>query len=224
MASSAKPPPEDDRFGTRRRGIGGSLTFVAPAVDTRPVGPPDLAALDRLFESQRSTRRCWCMAFCTTRSQFAVGWFGGGNRSRFEAMARANTTPMGILASVAGEPVGWCACGPRFRYAVATSGRSKIMSGRPPDEDHSVWLLPCLFVRADRRGLGITYTLVGAAVELARSEGASAIEGWPLARSERQSADAFFGREQVFEDLGFRCVERPTPQRAIMRLELRHPG
>ena len=31
----------------------------------------------------------------------------------------------------------------------------------------------------------------------------------------------FFGREQVFEELGFNCVERPSPERVIMRLELR---
>ena len=131
-------------------------------------------------------------------------------------------TPMGILALVAGEPVGWCACGPRSRYVVATSGRSKVMGSRARAEDESVWLLPCLFVRAGHRGQGITYALVHAAVELARRQGAFAIEGWPLAREVRQSADAFLGREEVFEDLGFQCIERPSPQRAIMRLEL--PG
>lgn len=79
----------------------------------------------------------------------------------------------------------------------------------------------CLFVRAGRRGQGVTHALVRAAVELACREGASAIEGWPLAGSERRSDDAFVGREQVFEDLGFSCVERPSPERVIMRLELR---
>ena len=59
-----------------------------------------------------------------------------------------------------------------------------------------------------------------AAIELAGREGALAIEGWPVAGSDRQSPDAFLGREKVFEDLGFSCVERPSPQRAIMRLEL----
>jgi hypothetical protein len=61
---------------------------------------------------------------------------------------------------------------------------------------------------------------VRAAVELARREGASAIEGWPVAGSDRRSADAFLGREKMFEELGFSCVERPSRQRAIMRLEL----
>ena len=51
----------------------------------------------------------WCMAFCVTRSQFAAGWLNGGNQRRFGAMAAASSTPMGILASRAAEPVGWCA-------------------------------------------------------------------------------------------------------------------
>ncbi|HEY6683445.1 MAG TPA: GNAT family N-acetyltransferase, partial [Propionibacteriaceae bacterium] len=198
----------------------GSLLFVSADIDTRPLGSKDLPDLARLFESQRTTRRCWCMAFCVTRSQFATGWLNGGNQRRFGAMAAASSTPMGILASQGAEPVGWCACGPRSRYVAATSPQSKIMRNRAPDEDEIVWLLPCLFVRAGRRGQGVTHALVRAAVELARGEGASALEGWPLARSERRSDDAFLGREQVFEDLGFNCVERPSPERAIMRLEL----
>ena len=192
-------------------------------IDTRPVGPEDLPDLARLFESQRTTRRCWCMAFCVTRSQFAAGWLNGGNQRRFGAMAAASSTPMGILASLAAEPVGWCACGPRSRYVAATTARSKIMQDRARDEDEIVWLLPCLFVRAERRGQGVIHALMRAAVELARREGAAAIEGWPLAGSERRSGDAFLGREQVFEELGFSCVDRPSPERVIMRLELRQP-
>ena len=53
------------------------------------------------------------------------------------------------------------------------------MRNRTRDEDEIVWLLPCLFVRAGRRGQGVTHALVRAAVELAGREGASAIEGWP---------------------------------------------
>jgi GNAT superfamily N-acetyltransferase len=198
----------------------GSVRFVTAEVETRPVGQPELTDLARLFESQRNTRHCWCMAFCQTRGQFAAGWLTGRNRRRFEALAMSGPVPMGILASMAGEPVGWCACGPRSRYAAAIGGRSRIMCHRASDEDESVWLLACLFVRDGYRGQGVTYALVGAAVELARREGAVAIEGWPSSGSARHAADAFLGREKVFEDLGFSCVGRPSPQRAIMRRQL----
>jgi GNAT superfamily N-acetyltransferase len=169
------------------------------------VGQPELTDLARLFESQRNTRHCWCMAFCQTRGQFAAGWLTGRNRRRFEALATSGPVPMGILASMAGEPIG---------------GRRRIMRHRATDEDESVWLLACLFVRDGYRGQGVTYALVGAAVELARREGAVAIEGWPSSGSARHAADAFLGREKVFEDLGFSCVGRPSPQRAIMRRQL----
>jgi GNAT superfamily N-acetyltransferase len=193
---------------------------VAPAaVVTRPVGPEDLDDLATLFSGSRNTRHCWCTAFCTTRSQFTLGWLTGRNRQHFESMARASQVPTGVLASSSGEPVGWCACGPRSRYAVADRGRSKLLRDRDRDEDDRVWFVACMFVRADHRGDGVTYALVRAAIELARREGAPAVEGWPVVGPDR-TADAFVGRERVLEALGFHVVARPAPRRSIMRLEL----
>jgi GNAT superfamily N-acetyltransferase len=190
------------------------------AVDTRPLGRDDLGDLASLFKTQRNTRACWCMAFCTTSAQFTVGWVTGGNRRRFEAMASESGPPMGILASMSGEPVGWCACGPRSRYLAAMEGRSSLLKGLKREEDEAVWLLPCLFVRPENRSQGVSFQLIRAAIELARLEGASAIEGWPAARSDRRASYGFVGRETVFEDLGFQCIVRPSPDRAIVRLDL----
>jgi GNAT superfamily N-acetyltransferase len=102
---------------------------------------------------------------------------------------------------------------------MAGSGAA-LLDDRVLSEDDDVWLLPCLFVRAGHRSRGVTYTLGRAAVELARSSGATAIEGWPTSESGGTSADSFLGREKLFDDLGFRCIARPTSRRAIMRLEL----
>lgn len=71
------------------------------------------------------------------------------------------------------------------------------------------------------RGYGVTHVLVRAAVDLARQHDALAVEGWPLVASTPRSGDAFVGREEVFRAAGFGCVDRPTPQRAVMRLDLR---
>lgn len=189
-------------------------------VETRPVGPGELSVLADLFRSSRNTRHCWCMAFCTTRTQLALGWFGGGNRRRFEAVAAADPHPMGVLATVDGEPVGWAACGPRSRYPVAIDPRNPLTAVMERREDDLVWLTPCLFVRPGHRGTGITYALVRAAVALAADHRAQAIEGWPVAGPDPQLGEDFVGREKVFTDLGFAVSDRPSPTRVIMRRDL----
>ena len=125
---------------------------------------------------------------------------------------------------MAEEPVGWCACGPRSRYTAAIGGRSRLLAGRPRDEDDDVWLLPCLFVRPKNRGLRITVPLLRAAVALARQQGATAVEAWPLATGVRRPGDEHIGGEALFTRLGFRSVQRPDADRALMRLDLTELG
>jgi GNAT superfamily N-acetyltransferase len=193
---------------------------VVGEVDVHAVGPDQLDAVRALFDGERATRHCWCMAFCGSGWQFAAGWYGGGNRRRFEALTVTSRSAMGVLASVGGEPVGWCACGPRSRYSAAIKGRSSLLAGRPREEDEDVWLVACIFVDSRHRGLGVAIPLLRAAVSLAQDEGASAIEAWPLAAGVRRLEYDHVGRERVFARLGFRCIQRPTAERAIMRLEL----
>jgi GNAT superfamily N-acetyltransferase len=195
------------------------VRIVPAAVQTRPVGPGELADLTDLFGSTRNTRHCWCMAFCTTRTRLALGWFGGGNRRRFAAMS-TDPVPMGVLATVDDEPVGWAACGPRSRYLAATDPTNTLTAVMQRGEDEIVWLVPCLFVRPGHRGTGITYTLLRAAVTQAAEHHAVAIEGWPVAGPDRRPGEEFVGREKVFADLGFRALDRPSPTRMIMRRDL----
>ena len=187
---------------------------------TRAVGTADLADLATLFAGSRSTRHCWCTAFCASSTQFATGWFGGGNRRRFAELAASSPHPMGVLASVGDVPVGWCACGPRSRYTAAINGRSQLLHSRQRAEDDQVWLVACLYVEAQHRRGGVTHALVTAAIALARLRGAPAIEGWPNASSAAGVAGLFVGREELFLQLGFECVARPSSDRSIMRLDL----
>ena len=188
-------------------------------IETQPVGLTEVNVLERLFATQRTTRHCWCMSFCTSRWTFAAGWFGGGNKRRFEALA-GQDSPLGVMASRSGAPVGWSACGPRSRFVGQSPSRHPLMSARPRAEDQRVWLLPCVFVHSDHRGQGVSHALIRAATSLARARRAVALEAWPSSASGGRSADAFVGREQLFAELGFRCLEEPVPGRVVMRLDL----
>jgi GNAT superfamily N-acetyltransferase len=188
-------------------------------VDVRPLTLDRLADLDALFGTNKTTAGCRCMWFLVPAKQCHDGW-GEPNRVAFAEATRDDPVPTGLLAYRDGEPVGWCAAGPRDRYSRAL--RSPILKGRDAEEDHRVWLVPCFFVRRDARRSGVTRALLEAAVALARKHRATAIEGFPLAGDRRRSTmEAFLGVEPLFASCGFTEVARPSDARVVMRRQLR---
>ena len=138
---------------------------------------------------------------------------------RFEVFAARAEPPAGLLAYRDGQPVGWCAIGPRARYPKVL--RSPLWKGRDSAEDESVWLVPCFFVRRTARRSGVVRALLAAAVELASKHGAPAIEGFPRSGADRvDPASAYVGAEPVFASLGFTPTRRPNERRVVMRREL----
>jgi GNAT superfamily N-acetyltransferase len=189
-----------------------------PSLTVAPVTADRLDDLATLFGTSGTTRGCYCTWFLISAKESRAGW-GGGNKDTFEACARAEGEPMGLLAYADGEPVGWCAAGPRSRFGRAL--RSTVLKQRDPAEHDRVWLVPCFFVRVGFRRQGIMRELLTRAVELAAGHGASAIEGFPLSGEQRRgSGDAYLGVEPLFAACGFTVVERPTPNRAVMRRDL----
>jgi GNAT superfamily N-acetyltransferase len=187
-------------------------------MDIHPLTPGRLDDLARLFDTNGVTRGCWCMFFLLTGREFSTGW-GATNRARFEAYARDATVPPGLLAYRSGEPVGWCATGPRTRFE--RSLRSPLLRGRDPAEDDVVWLVACLFVRRDARREGVTARLVEAAVRLAHEHGATAVEAVPLVGGQRHpTSEAYVGTEAMFAACRFAVRARPSPRRLVMRRDL----
>jgi len=192
---------------------------VPTDLKVRPATADRLPDLADLFDTNGTTRGCWCMFFLVTGKAFSAGW-GRVNRAGFEEFAADVDPPAGLLAYRGDEPVGWCATGPRGRYPRAL--RSTVLKGRDRADDADIWLVPCFFVRRDARRSGVTRALLDYAVGMAAEYGARAVEGFPLAGTDRHpSGEAFLGTEPVFADCGFTVVSRPTPRRVIMRRELR---
>jgi GNAT superfamily N-acetyltransferase len=131
--------------------------------------------------------------------------------------------PVGLLAYAGdGTPVGWAATAPRTAYPRLL--RSNTL--RPIDPDHpddpAVWSVPCFFIhRRNRRG-GVGTALLGAAVEYARGQGASALEGYPVAAGgrRRSSNELYTGTVGMFLDNGFSELARPAGSRVVMRRDL----
>ena len=90
-------------------------------------------------------------------------------------------------------------------------------------DDESTWLVPCFYVAPDHRGQQIAGELLRAATEVAFQHEATAIEGFPLAGSNKKSSGANFstGNEDLFAACGFEVDHRPSNNRVVMRIENR---
>ena len=149
--------------------------------------------------------------------------------ARFRVQANfdhpAATTTSGLLAYLDDEPMGWCAVEPRSSYRGLLRVYRVPWLGRSEDKnDDTVWAITCFFIRAGYRHRGFVYQLAGAAAEFARERGARAVEGYPMVTQSGEEViwdEIFVGTRTVFEAAGFSEVSRPTPRRAVMRIDFR---
>jgi len=186
-----------------------------PMIETKIVTPNLLDDLNRLFCTNKYSEKCWCMWHIIAVKAFHAGG-SEQNRAQLTALAQTETTPIGLLAYQNGEPVGWCAVGPRERYARAI----KTPSYRQKDEDPytNVWLVPCFFTRTEARGIGVSKRLLGAAIQLASDHQAEAIDGFPFTNDKRRSSSQIHvGFESTFSACGFKPLRRPSDSRVVMR-------
>ena len=163
---------------------------------------------------------CWCLSYRLTSSKEnnALSGTARGDKVR-ELMEQG---PPGVLAYDAdGEVVGWAAVHPRADTSFATN--RKI----PHVDDADVWSVWCIKVRPGHRKQGISHTLLKGAVDLARENGAPAIEGYPVDnRGEKVDLTmAYVGTKKLFESAGFtQAAETDSVlngfPRVLMRLDL----
>jgi GNAT superfamily N-acetyltransferase len=126
----------------------------------------------------------------------------------------------GLVAYLGGEPVGWCAVEPRTAYGGLVRNARVPWEGRDEDKaDESVWAVTCLFARVGYRRRGISHALARAAVAFARERGARALEGYPITTKDVISEELHVGTERAFAQAGLTEVSRPTPRRAVMRID-----
>jgi GNAT superfamily N-acetyltransferase len=94
------------------------------------------------------------------------------------------------------------------------------------EDDPDVWWVTCFAVESRSRGSGVGRALLEAAVECARRNGASAVEGHPVdvaaLKSRKVSGSAIYtGTKAIFGSASFVEVAHTAPTRPIMRRALR---
>jgi GNAT superfamily N-acetyltransferase len=178
-------------------------------VDVRPVTPSRWADLVRLFEGRgprggrQPTANCWCVVWrAPSRTPQA-------NRHVLAGLVHAGEEP-GLLAYRDDEPVGWVSVAPQEQFTSLL--RSPQL--RPDDGDDGMFVISCFAVARQQRRQGIATALLAAAVDHARSRGASAVQAYPGEQPD------YKGRLEWFLDGGFAPV-RTAGKRTVVRLSLR---
>jgi GNAT superfamily N-acetyltransferase len=163
---------------------------------------------------------CWCLSH-------RLDWkanraLTGPARGEYVRQLCGREVAPGVLAYADGEVAGWAAVAPRSQLPFARSAKIPHVDGL------AVWSLWCIRVRPGYRRRGIAHVLVEGAVAYAGSQGAPAVEGYPVDnRGEKVDLTmAYVGTRKLFEDAGFTKAADTTAvsggfPRVVMRLDLR---
>jgi GNAT superfamily N-acetyltransferase len=183
----------------------------------RPLSPARWPDVERLFGARGACAGCWCMYWRLPARQYDEGQ-GQVNRRAFRRLVE-NGSAHGVLAYVDGEPVGWCAIGPRASFPRLAG--SRVLA---PVDDRPVWSVVCFFIARGQRRRGLASGLLDAAAAYATRHGARLLEGYPHEPRKKAMPDAFAwtGIAASFARAGFEECARRSPGRPIMRRPL--PG
>ncbi len=168
------------------------------------------ADLESLFESRGGPKYCWCMVW-RPMPPGADRADSGAKKSALRDQVD-DDIPIGILGYLDGEPAAWCSIAPRSTYRDLGGLKD------PAEAKASVWSLVCFFVPRRLRGGGIMKRLLAAAIDQARSKGATVVEAYPV--DPDSPSYLFMGFVPSFQAAGFRETGRAGTRRHVMRLEL----
>jgi len=180
-----------------------------PRFEFHPVTRERLADLHRFSEAHGKFRYCSCMRWRMTSADFKRS----AKEHRVLALDQRvlDGVPIGVLAYLGGEAVGWCSVAPRETYPALERYRKLARI-----DEERVWSVVCFFIDARARRQGLTLGLLNAAVAYALSQGARIVEGYPV---EPGRIYAYMGSPATFRRAGFHDVTPTGRERTVFRLE-----
>ena len=200
---------------------------MSETLTIRPANEVSWEELEAVFGTRGEPAMCHCQRY---KMAFRESWASVGREelaARFRVQTEcgnpASGSTTGLVAFLDGEPVGWCAVEPRTAYPRLLRDTRVPWVDRHEDKtDDSVWAVTCFVTRRGFRKRGVSRALVGAAVDYARSQGARALEGYPMLVEEARGilpGELHVGTRGIFADAGFREVSHPTLRRVAMRID-----
>lgn len=185
-------------------------------ITVQPVSEALFDDVQTILGAKGQPARCQCQGY-------RLGWYAQHSdnvQGRRELLRDQVAEGHGLVAHLGGEPVGWCSLAPRSDYPTL---RQTTWKGRTEDKDDpSIWAVTCFVTRAGFRHQGVSRALAAGTVDLARGQGARAVEAYPM--NPAPGKDVTWGEMHVgalsaFLAAGFRVVQVPSLRRAVVRYD-----
>jgi GNAT superfamily N-acetyltransferase len=165
---------------------------------------------EKLFGKNGAFCGCWCMYWRLTNKEFKLNQ-GETNKLLFKEIINSGEKP-GILAYVDGVPAGWIAIS--LREKLPTLEKSKQLKRI---DEKPVWSIACFYVGRSFRKIGLMQHLIKAAINFAKENGATIVEGYPVEKNKKHAPiSIYLGIKSVFVREGFEEAENRNG-RFIMR-------
>jgi GNAT superfamily N-acetyltransferase len=142
---------------------------------------------------------------------------GEKNRQAFKRLVQVGMV-FGVLAFAGDEPVGWCSVGPRGDFPRLSTVKALQTSWTP-----GTWSVTCFFIRSVWRRKGVGTKLLAEAIKVAKANGATELEGYPIRpyTANVPGAFAWTGVPLLFENQKFVDITPPGNPRPIYRKTFR---
>ena len=141
---------------------------------------------------------------------------GAGNKRAMKKLVTSGA-PVGLLAFLHREPIGWLALAPREDYPRLENSRVHKRI-----DDEPVWSIPCFFVAKEYRRQGMSVAMLKGAIAYAKKQKIKILEAYPvIPYSQNMPAPfAWIGFLSSFKKAGFEIVDRTSKSRPMVRYYL----
>jgi GNAT superfamily N-acetyltransferase len=175
-------------------------------IKIKPVDERNWADFEALFQSKGAPSYCWCMAWRKNRDEQKQNT--SKSRKKFIKQRVSAGTPIGLLAYIDNEAIGWCSIAPRETHR-RLGGDESI---------DKVWSITCFFIKREFRNKGLQHLLIEHAKKYAKKNRAKYVEAYPV--EPKSPSYRFMGFIKSFDKAGFNFVKKAGTRRHVMTYQL----
>ncbi|MEW5923903.1 MAG: GNAT family N-acetyltransferase [Candidatus Zixiibacteriota bacterium] len=177
-------------------------------------------AFEKLFGDNGACGGCWCQHWRVPQGGKMWEMAKGENARQVMRQLFVENKVTGLLAFEGDKAIGWCSYGPRTDYPRIERTKAYMR-----DDTAGIWCINCFFIDKHYRHQGVATAMLEAALKFIKKRKVRTVEAYPvpLTMDGQKLPGAFVypGPLKMFEDAGFKIIQRFSYSRPLVRKTLK---